>query len=130
MCEEKEKQEIRKRVQREFPGCKALQDIHYYRYVKEIEWQAMSPGEIVEGIKRGASEMKHFKIIVEKHRDGYVAYPVGLNGIVVGEGDTYEEALADVRSAIQFHIETFGQEVLEVESPVLEVFVAEAGVVI
>jgi predicted RNase H-like HicB family nuclease len=50
--------------------------------------------------------------------------------VVVGEGDTYEEALADVKSAIRFHIETFGQEVLEVESPVLEAFVAEAGVAI
>jgi predicted RNase H-like HicB family nuclease len=56
---------------------------------------------------------KQFKIIVEKHPDGYVAYPLGLKGIVVGEGDTYEEALADVKSAIRFHIETFGQEVLE-----------------
>jgi len=74
--------------------------------------------------------MRQFKIVVEKHPDGYVAYPLGLNGIVVGEGDTYEEALADVKSAIRFHIETFGQEVLEIESPVLEVFVAEAGVVI
>ena len=55
---EKEKEEIRKRVQREFPGCKALQDIHYYRYMKEIEWQTMSPEEIVEDIKRGASEIK------------------------------------------------------------------------
>ena len=34
---EKEKEEIRKRVQQEFSRCKALQDIHYYRYVKEIE---------------------------------------------------------------------------------------------
>ena len=55
---EKEKEEIRKRVQREFPGCKALQDIHYYRYMKEIEWQTMSPEEIVEDIKRGAGEIK------------------------------------------------------------------------
>jgi len=74
--------------------------------------------------------MKQFKIVVEKHPDGYVAYPLGLNGIVVGEGNTYEEALADVRSAIRFHIETFGQEVFEVESPVLEAFVAESGVII
>ena len=74
--------------------------------------------------------MKQFKIVVEKHPDGYVVYPLGLNGIVVGEGDTCEEALADARSAIRFHIETFGQEVFEVESPVLEAFVAEAGVVI
>jgi predicted RNase H-like HicB family nuclease len=74
--------------------------------------------------------LKQFKIIVEKHPDGYVAYPLGLKGVVVGEGDTYEEALADVKSAIKFHIETFGQEVLEVEPPVLEAFVAEAGVVV
>ena len=74
--------------------------------------------------------MKQFKIVVEKHPDGYVAYPLGLKGIVVGEGDTYEEALADVKSAIRFHIETFGKEVLDIESPVLEVFVAEAGVAI
>lgn len=57
--------------------------------------------------------VRHFKIVVEKHADGYVAYPLGLKGIVVGEGDTYEEALADARSAINFHIETFGAEVLE-----------------
>ncbi len=56
--------------------------------------------------------MKQFKVIVEKHPDGYVAYPLGLRGIAVGEGDTYEEALADVRSAIRFHIDTFGEEVL------------------
>ena len=72
--------------------------------------------------------MKHIKVIVEKHTDGYVAYPLGLKGVVVGEGDSYEEALADVRSAIRFHVETFGEEVLQSESPVLEVFVAEAGV--
>jgi len=32
------------------------------------------------------------KIIVEKHPERYVAYPLGLKGVVVGEGDTYEEA--------------------------------------
>lgn len=71
-----------------------------------------------------------FKIVVEKHSDGYVAYPLDLKGVIVGEGDTYEEALADVKSAIKFHIETFGRDVLTVEPPVLEVFVAEAGVVV
>ena len=74
--------------------------------------------------------MKQIKIIVEKHPESYVAYPVGLNGIVVGEGDTYEEALQDVKSAIQFHIETFGADEFEADSPVLEVFIAEADVVI
>jgi len=72
--------------------------------------------------------MRQVKIIVEKHPDGYVAYPLGLKGIVVGQGDTYEEALSDVKSAIRFHIETFGKEVLEVEPPILEAFVTEAGV--
>ena len=72
--------------------------------------------------------MQPIKIIVEKHTDGYVAYPLGLKGIVVGEGNTYEEALADVKSAIRFHIETFGRDVFDTDSPVLEAFVAEAGV--
>lgn len=52
------------------------------------------------------------KIIVEKHPDGYVAYPLGLKGVVVGEGDSSEEALLDVTSAIKFHIETFGLDIL------------------
>lgn len=73
---------------------------------------------------------KQFKIIVEKHSDGYVAYPLGVKGIVVGEGDTYESALADVKSAIAFHIETFGSEVFDTETPVLEAFIAEAGIAI
>lgn len=74
--------------------------------------------------------MRNVKIIVEKHEDGYVAYPLGLKGVVVGQGDSYEEALADVRSAIRFHVETFGDEVLEAEPAVLEAFVAEAGVAV
>jgi predicted RNase H-like HicB family nuclease len=71
--------------------------------------------------------VKHVKVIVEKHPDGYVAYPLGLKGVIVGEGDTYEDALADVKSAIAFHIETFGSEVVEDASSVLEVFIAETG---
>jgi predicted RNase H-like HicB family nuclease len=72
--------------------------------------------------------VRQIKVIVEKHPDGYVAYPLGLKGVVVGEGDTYEEALADAKSAIRFHVETFGKDVLDSEEPVLEAFVAEAGV--
>lgn len=74
--------------------------------------------------------MKHFKVIVEKHSDGFVAYPLGLKGVVVGQGDTYENALTDVKSAIRFHIETFGNEAFDEESPVLEAFVAEAGIAV
>ena len=72
--------------------------------------------------------MRQYKIIVEKHSDDYVAYPLGLKGVVVGQGDTYEEALSDVKSAIRFHIESFGEDVFEIDPPILEAFVAEAGV--
>ena len=58
--------------------------------------------------------MKQLKIIVEKHSDGYVSYPLGLKGVVVGQGNTYEEALADIKSAIRFHINCFGEEVINV----------------
>jgi predicted RNase H-like HicB family nuclease len=71
---------------------------------------------------------RQFKVIVEKHSDGYVAYPLGLKGVVVGEGDSYEGALADVQSAIRFHIETFGDDVLPDDSPVIEAFIAETTV--
>ena len=67
------------------------------------------------------------KVIVEKHPDGYVAYPLGTRGVVVGQGDTYQAALDDVRSAISFHVETFGSDsIMDRESPVIEAFVAEA----
>ena len=62
--------------------------------------------------------MGRFKIVVEKHTDGYLAYPLGLKGVVVGVGDTYDEALANVTSTIRFHIETFGSEVLDLDSPI------------
>jgi predicted RNase H-like HicB family nuclease len=72
--------------------------------------------------------MKSVKIIIEKHPDGYVAYPVGIKGVVVGEGDSYEETLRDVQSALKFHLETFGPDALEMEEPVIEAFVAETTV--
>ena len=72
--------------------------------------------------------MKNYKIVVEKNPDTYVAYPLGLKGIVVGQGDTYEAVLSDVKSAIKFHIETFGADGIEVDPPVIEAFIAEAGI--
>jgi predicted RNase H-like HicB family nuclease len=71
---------------------------------------------------------KVVKIVVEKYDDGYVAYPLGVKGVVIGEGDTYEEALADVQSAIRFHVESFGPGVVEAQPDVLEAFVAEAAI--
>jgi predicted RNase H-like HicB family nuclease len=72
--------------------------------------------------------VQQVKIVVEKHSDCYVAYPLGLKGVVVGQGDSYDVALADVISAIQFHIETFGADVLEGETPVIEAFIAETAI--
>ena len=72
--------------------------------------------------------MRQFKIVVEKHPDGYVSYPLGFKGVVVGQGDTYEEALSNIKSAIHFHIETFGNKVMEMEPRIIEAFVAEAAV--
>lgn len=73
---------------------------------------------------------RQFKIVIEKHADGYVAYPLGLKGVVVGQGDSYEEALADIKSALRFHIETFGQDAFQEDDPVIEAFVAETKVAV
>ncbi|MBF0468101.1 MAG: type II toxin-antitoxin system HicB family antitoxin [Desulfamplus sp.] len=70
---------------------------------------------------------RDIKVIVEKHFDGYVAYPLGLKGVIIGEGNTYEEALSDLKSAISFHIETFGETVLD-DYPVMEAFVIDTRV--
>ena len=64
----------------------------------------------------------------EQFHSFHIAYPLELKGVVVGQGDSYEEALADVKSAIRFHIDTFGNDVLELEPPVLEAFIAETGI--
>jgi predicted RNase H-like HicB family nuclease len=65
--------------------------------------------------------------VIEKHADGYVAYPLGFRGVVVAEGESYEQALKEVESAIRFHLETFGEDAIDGDSPVLEAFVAEAN---
>jgi predicted RNase H-like HicB family nuclease len=72
--------------------------------------------------------MQRARFIVEQHPDGFIAYPLGVQGIVVGQGDTREAALEDARSALEFHIETFGADVLEIQNDVLAAFVEEADV--
>ncbi|MBN1830576.1 MAG: type II toxin-antitoxin system HicB family antitoxin [Deltaproteobacteria bacterium] len=74
--------------------------------------------------------MKQFKIVVEKHPDTYVAYPLGLKGVVVGQGDSYESVLENVKSAIKSHVETFGLGELESDPPILEAFIAETQVAV
>ena len=71
---------------------------------------------------------RRITIIIEHHRDGFVAYPVGLRGVVVGEGDSADTALADVESAIRFHLETFGDEAWNPQDAILDVQLREASV--
>ncbi len=49
---------------------------------------------------------------VRGHRGNYVAYPIGVEGVVVVQGATFEEALESVKAATRFHIETFGRDLL------------------
>jgi predicted RNase H-like HicB family nuclease len=72
--------------------------------------------------------MTQLKFVVEQHADGFIAYPLGLHGVVVGEGDTSEEAVADAKSAAKFHIETFGAEAFPADSPLLDAFMIDAGI--
>lgn len=72
-------------------------------------------------------KMLQLKIIVEKYPEGDVAYPLGLKTPSSWWGDTYEEALEEAKSAIQFHIETFGKEVFDTDN-IIETFVAEVTV--
>ena len=71
---------------------------------------------------------RQIKIIVEQHADCFVAYPLGLKATIVGQGATYDEALADVNSAIRFHIETFGAEAFPDDFQLVEAFLAEATI--
>jgi len=65
--------------------------------------------------------MKKIRIIVEKHSDRFVGYPVGVDGLVlIMRGSNYEEMLPDVKSAVASFIETCcpevaGSEVLDFE---------------
>jgi predicted RNase H-like HicB family nuclease len=84
---------------------------------------------VIDLIYRSIQMQKQIKVIVEKHLDGYFAYPVGLKGVVVAQGDSYDEVLREIQSAIDFHIETFGKEVFEGEDIALDVFIAETQIV-
>lgn len=50
-------------------------------------------------------KIKHlFTIIIEKDEDGYYTYCPQLQGCY-SQGETYEEALNNIKNAIQLHIE-------------------------
>jgi hypothetical protein len=79
-------------------------------------------------------DMKNIKLIIEKHADGFTGYPVGFrNGAILGQGETYQEALSDTKGAIQAFIEYYGMEKFlshfDMEFPILDAFVEETGLV-
>ena len=45
-----------------------------------------------------------FAIVVEKDEEGYFAYSPELQGCYT-QGDTFEEAMANIRDAIKLHVE-------------------------
>jgi predicted RNase H-like HicB family nuclease len=74
--------------------------------------------------------MRTLKFIVERHSDGFLAYPLGLKGVVMGQGDSYDEALLDAKSAAQAHIEAFGADAFDDDSDVEAAYVAEGTVAV
>ena len=75
--------------------------------------------------------MTRVKIVIEHHEDGYIGYPLGfVRGAIVGQGNTYAEALNDTESAIRFFIEHYGKdkffEHLEGGNNTVDAYIAEA----
>lgn len=68
------------------------------------------------------------KFIIEQHSDGYLAYPLGLKGVVIGQGDTRDAALADAQSAAKLHVGTFGAEAGVNEAQPIDAEVVEVGI--
>jgi predicted RNase H-like HicB family nuclease len=61
--------------------------------------------------------MRAIQILVEKHDDGFIAYPLDVHGGCVGQGDSHAKALADCQRVLKAHVATFGREVLQ-EDPI------------
>ena len=73
--------------------------------------------------------LMQIKFVVEQHEDTFVAYPLGIRGGVVGEGETAAAALEDARCATEVYIEALGVGVIEDQSPVAA-FVSEQAVTV
>lgn len=59
-----------------------------------------------------------FSVVIERDEDGYYAFCPELQGCYT-QGDTYEEALANIKDAIRLHVEDrleSGEEIPQAES--------------
>ena len=64
------------------------------------------------------SRVYRFSVVIEKDRDGYYAFSPELQGCY-SQGDSYEEAMENIRDAIRLHLEDrleSGEEVPQLES--------------
>jgi predicted RNase H-like HicB family nuclease len=64
------------------------------------------------------SRIYRFSVVIEKDRDGYYAFSPELQGCY-SQGDSYEEAMENIRDAIRLHLEDrleSGEEVPQLES--------------
>jgi predicted RNase H-like HicB family nuclease len=50
--------------------------------------------------------------------------------VIIGHGDTRADAIADVTSDIEFHVEAFGIAELEMSEPLLGVFVDDTQIAV
>ena len=73
-----------------------------------IDSLEVSPGVVLDFDAEGNLVGMDCCIVIEKHPDGYVAYPLEIEGVVVGQGDTYEGALSDVSPRSSFTLRPLG----------------------
>ncbi|MEK7729520.1 MAG: type II toxin-antitoxin system HicB family antitoxin [candidate division KSB1 bacterium] len=62
-----------------------------------------------------------FSVIIEKDEDGYFAFCPELQGCYT-QGDTYEEAMANIKDAVRLHVEDRieeGESIRQVDSVIL-----------
>jgi len=54
---EDDKMRALEKAKHEFPGNKVLQEIHYIRYLLEIEWRNMTIDEIQDEVRKAKQEL-------------------------------------------------------------------------
>jgi predicted RNase H-like HicB family nuclease len=60
----------------------------------------------------------HFSVVIERDKEGYFAFCPELQGCYT-QGDSYEEALENIKDAIHLHVEdrlSAGEEIPQVDS--------------
>ena len=67
-------------------------------------------------MKKATEHIYRFPVVIEHDRDGYVATVPSLQGCYT-QGETYEEVVANISSAVKLHIEDRRAEDEEVGDP-------------